>query len=152
MSGRADRSGGPRRLRRGAGADRRLGLVPSLRTSRWSRTGSQAEPRRKPLSVDGMIVAASATLRTDSLAWRRGGVLPWALLAVGSVASLAVNVAVAGLHPNPMRVARRVRSWEPAVRAAADRWIRLTDDDRVRGPGQRRARLSGLEVIGRRLS
>jgi hypothetical protein len=99
-----------------------------------------------------MIVAASATLRTDSLAWRRGGVLPWALLAVGSVASLAVNVAVAGLHPNPMRVARRVRSWEPAVRAAADRWIRLTDDDRVRGPGQRRARLSGLEVIGRRLS
>jgi hypothetical protein len=53
-----------------------------------------------------MIVAASATLRTDSLAWRRGGVLPWALLAVGSVASLAVNVAVAGLHPNPMRVAR----------------------------------------------
>ena len=53
-----------------------------------------------------MIVAASTTLRTDSLAWRRGGVLPWALLAVGSVASLAVNVAVAELHPNPMRVAR----------------------------------------------
>jgi hypothetical protein len=53
-----------------------------------------------------MIVAASTTLRTDSLAWRRGGVLPWALLPVGSVASLIVNVAVAELHPNPMRVAR----------------------------------------------
>ena len=35
-----------------------------------------------PLSVDGMIVAASTTLLTDSLAGKRGGVLPWALLAV----------------------------------------------------------------------
>ena len=48
-----------------------------------------------PLSVDGMIVAASTTLLTDSLAGKRGGVLPWALLAVGSVASLAANVTVA---------------------------------------------------------
>ena len=46
-----------------------------------------------PLSVDGMIVAASTTLLADSRAGRRGGALPWALLVAGSVASLAANVA-----------------------------------------------------------
>ena len=48
-----------------------------------------------PPSVDGMIVAASTTLLTDSRAGERGGVLPWALLAAGSAASLAANIAVA---------------------------------------------------------
>jgi Protein of unknown function (DUF2637) len=48
-----------------------------------------------PLSVDGMIVAASTTLLAESRAGRRGGALPWALLVAGSVASLAANVAVA---------------------------------------------------------
>lgn len=47
------------------------------------------------LSVDGMIAAASTTLLADSRCGRRGGVLPWALLVAGSVASLAANVAVA---------------------------------------------------------
>jgi hypothetical protein len=42
-----------------------------------------------PLSVDGMIVAASTTLLADSRSGGRGGVLPWALLVVGSMASLA---------------------------------------------------------------
>ena len=44
-----------------------------------------------PLSVDGMIIAASTTL----LAERRGGLLPWVLLVAGSVASPGANVAVA---------------------------------------------------------
>jgi hypothetical protein len=48
-----------------------------------------------PLSVDGMIVAASTTLLAESRSGRPGGFLPWALLAIGSVASLAANVAVA---------------------------------------------------------
>ena len=48
-----------------------------------------------PLSVDGMIVAASTPLLAESRSGGRGGVLPWALLVVGSVASLAANVAVA---------------------------------------------------------
>jgi hypothetical protein len=48
-----------------------------------------------PFSVDGMIAAASTTVLADSRTGRRGGLLPWALLAVGSVASLAANVAVA---------------------------------------------------------
>jgi Protein of unknown function (DUF2637) len=58
-----------------------------------------------PLSVDGMIVAASTTLLADSRSGRRGGVLPWALLVAGSVASLAANVAVA----EPDRSTRRPR-------------------------------------------
>ena len=49
----------------------------------------------KPLSVDGMIVAASTTLLAESRSGRRGGFLPWGLLVAGSAASLAANVAVA---------------------------------------------------------
>src|SRR5690242_16686001 len=52
-----------------------------------------------PLSVDGMIVAASTTLLADSRAGERGGALPWALLAIGSAASLAVNVAAPSRRP-----------------------------------------------------
>ena len=36
-----------------------------------------------PLSVDGMIVAASTTLLADSRSGGRGEVLPWALLVAG---------------------------------------------------------------------
>jgi hypothetical protein len=48
-----------------------------------------------PLSVGGMIVAASTTLLSDSRAGEHGGMLPWVLLTAGSAASLAANVAVA---------------------------------------------------------
>jgi hypothetical protein len=54
-----------------------------------------------------MIVAASASLLTDSLAGKRGGVLPWALLAVGNVAGLAANVAVA----EPTAAGRVIATW-----------------------------------------
>ena len=60
-----------------------------------------------PLSVDGMIVAASTALLADSRAGRRGGLLPWALLVVGSAASLAANVAVA----QPTLVGRVIAAW-----------------------------------------
>src|SRR5215469_10922667 len=60
-----------------------------------------------PLSVDGMIVAASTTLLSDSRSGSRGGVLPWALLVVGSVASLAANVAVA----EPTVTGRVIAAW-----------------------------------------
>jgi hypothetical protein len=42
-----------------------------------------------------MIVAASTTLLAESRSGTRGGLLQWALLVIGSVASLAANVAVA---------------------------------------------------------
>jgi Protein of unknown function (DUF2637) len=60
-----------------------------------------------PLSVDGMIVAASTTLLAESRSGGRGGLLPWALLAVGSVASLAANVAVA----EPTATGRMIAAW-----------------------------------------
>ena len=60
-----------------------------------------------PLSVDGMIVAASTTLLADSRAGERGVVLPWALLVVGSAASLAANVAVA----QPTAAGRVIAAW-----------------------------------------
>ncbi|MGH3272961.1 MAG: DUF2637 domain-containing protein, partial [Streptosporangiaceae bacterium] len=60
-----------------------------------------------PLSVDGMIVAASTTLLAESRSGRRAGVLPWALLVAGSVASLAANVAVA----EPTVIGRVIAAW-----------------------------------------
>jgi hypothetical protein len=60
-----------------------------------------------PMSVDGMIVAASTTLLADSRSGGRGGLLPWALLAAGSVASLAANVAVA----EPTATGRVIAAW-----------------------------------------
>lgn len=60
-----------------------------------------------PLSVDGMIVAASATLLADSRSGGRGGFLPWALLVAGSAASLAANVAVA----EPTMTGRVIAAW-----------------------------------------
>jgi hypothetical protein len=60
-----------------------------------------------PLSVDGMIVAASTTLLADSRSGSRGGFLPWALLVIGSVASLAANVVVA----EPTTIGRVIAAW-----------------------------------------
>jgi hypothetical protein len=54
------------------------------------------------LSVDGMIVAASANAACR-VAGRRGAALPWALLVAGTVASLAANVAVARADPDRTR-------------------------------------------------
>src|SRR5215472_9652189 len=60
-----------------------------------------------PLSVDGMIVAASTTLLADSRSGRKGGALPWALLVAGSIAGLAANVAVA----EPTLIGRVIAAW-----------------------------------------
>src|SRR6266700_2389281 len=46
-----------------------------------------------PLSVDGMIVAASTTLLDESRSGGGGGMLPWALLVTGRVARVSANVA-----------------------------------------------------------
>ncbi|WP_236572316.1 DUF2637 domain-containing protein [Nocardiopsis sp. FR4] len=60
-----------------------------------------------PLSVDGMIVGASMTLLSDARHGRKGGLLPWALLIIGSAASLAANVAVA----DPTMWSRIIHAW-----------------------------------------
>jgi hypothetical protein len=68
-----------------------------------------------PLSVDGMIVAASTTLLAESRSGQRGGALPWVLLVIGSVASLAANVAVA----EPTAVGRVIAAWPSFALIAA---------------------------------
>jgi hypothetical protein len=60
-----------------------------------------------PISVDGMIAASSMSLLLDSRYGRRSGFLPWALLIIGSAASLAANVAVA----EPSAVGRLIAGW-----------------------------------------
>jgi Protein of unknown function (DUF2637) len=88
-----------------------------------------------PLSVDGMIVATSTTLLADSRAGERGGVLPWALLAVGSVASLAANVAVA----EPTATGRVIAAWPSFALIAA--YELLMRQVRLSAAGSGRARL-----------
>jgi hypothetical protein len=68
-----------------------------------------------PLSVDGMIVAASTTLLAYSRSGDRGGILPWMLLVVGSAASLAANVAVA----EPTATGRVIAAWPSFALIAA---------------------------------
>jgi Protein of unknown function (DUF2637) len=68
-----------------------------------------------PLSVDGMIVAASTTLLADSHSGSRGAALPWALLVAGSLASLAANVAVA----EPSATGRVIAAWPSFALIAA---------------------------------
>jgi hypothetical protein len=60
-----------------------------------------------PLSVDGMIVAASMSLLLDSRLGRHGGVLPWALLIIGALASLGANIVVA----EPTAAGRVIAAW-----------------------------------------
>jgi hypothetical protein len=60
-----------------------------------------------PLSVDGMIVAASTTLLADSRVGGPGRIPAVALLVIGSAASLAANVAVA----EPTVTGRIIAAW-----------------------------------------
>jgi hypothetical protein len=60
-----------------------------------------------PVSVDGMIAVSSMSLLLDSRHGRRSGVMPWALLLIGSAASLAANVAVA----EPSAAGRLIAGW-----------------------------------------
>lgn len=63
-----------------------------------------------PLSVDGIEVVASLVLLAERRTGRRSGWLPWAALVIGTVGSLAANVATAG----PGMVSRVIAGW-PAL-------------------------------------
>ena len=60
-----------------------------------------------PLSCDGMIIASSMALLSESRLGGRGGVLPWALLIIGALASLSANIAVA----EPTVIGRVIAAW-----------------------------------------
>jgi hypothetical protein len=102
-----------------------------------------------PLSVDGMIVAASTTLLAESRSGGRGGLLPWGLLAAGSVASLAANVAVA----EPTATGRVIAAWPSFALIASCQLLmrqvrRAAEDDASRQAGQTR-KPARRRVIGR---
>ncbi len=62
-----------------------------------------------PLSVDGLIVAASMSMWADRRAGRRRSQLSYALLTMGACASLTANV----LHADPNLTARAIAAWPP---------------------------------------
>ncbi len=92
-----------------------------------------------PLSVDGMIVAASTTLLADSRTGERGGVLPWAVLVAGSTASLAANVAVA----QPTVVGRIIAAWPSFALIGAYEMLMRQVRRAAAGKGQRQPRQAG---------
>jgi hypothetical protein len=92
-----------------------------------------------PLSVDGMIVAASTTLLADSRAGRKGGALPWALLVAGSVASLGANVAVA----EPSLIGRVIAAW-PSFALIACYELLMRQVRRAAEAGKSRQRSRGV--------
>lgn len=75
--------------------------------------GEGAMARVLPLSVDGLVVAATMTLLSARRAGRRAGALPWLALLLGLGASLAANVAAA----EPTVVGRLVAAWPPVALA-----------------------------------
>jgi Protein of unknown function (DUF2637) len=96
-----------------------------------------------PLSVDGMIVAASTTLLADSRSGGRGGVLPWGLLVAGSLASLAANVAVA----EPTATGRVIAAWPSfALIAAYELLMRQVRQAADASTSLERTRRSGRRV------
>jgi hypothetical protein len=64
-----------------------------------------------PLSVDGLIIAASMTMLADSRAHRHRSWLAYALLTLASAASLAANV----MHAEPDLAARIIAAWPSAA-------------------------------------
>ncbi len=65
-----------------------------------------------PLAVDGLIVVASMSILLANRYGSRGGVLAWTLLVVGSLASLAANVAVA---ESSLLIGRIIAAWPSAA-------------------------------------
>ncbi|MEV4323097.1 DUF2637 domain-containing protein [Microbispora rosea] len=64
-----------------------------------------------PLAVDGLIVVASMSILLANRYGSRGGILAWSLLVVGSLVSLAANVAVA----EPSLIGRIIAAWPSAA-------------------------------------
>ncbi len=75
--------------------------------------GEGTMARVLPLSVDGLVVAATMALLSARRANRAAGALPWLALFLGLGASLAANVAAA----EPTVVGRLVAAWPPVALA-----------------------------------
>jgi hypothetical protein len=80
-----------------------------------ARSGEQWRAVLIPLSVDGMLVAATLAIVDRRRARHRAGFVPWTGLLLGLAASLAANVAAA--RPEP--VAQLVAAWPPIALAVS---------------------------------
>jgi len=72
-----------------------------------------------PVSVDGLIVAASLVLLVQRRSGQPGGALPWAGLLLGVAATIAGNVASA----EPSTLARLVAAWPPVAFALSYEYL-----------------------------
>lgn len=67
-----------------------------------------------PLSVDGMMVAASMTMLTRRRAGEPAGAIAWVSLVLGGLTSLAANVVAADPSiVDPVLIRRLVAAWPP---------------------------------------
>ncbi len=83
-----------------------------------------------PLSVDGLVVAASMSMLVRRRMDRRAGVLAWVALILGVVVSVTANVAAA----EPTVVGRLVAAWPPvALLLAFEICLSIGSPDRRRG-------------------
>lgn len=78
-----------------------------------------------PLSVDGMLVAASMVMLIRRRAGQPAGVLPWTGLILGIIASLAANVAAA----DPTPLSWIVSAWPPLALAVSFELLILVSRD-----------------------
>ena len=128
------------RMRYSAGADRWHSLLPSYTPGLVELHGQPGwVAALTPLSVDGMIVAASTRSWPDSRSGRKGGALPWALLVASSVASLAANMAVA----EPSLIGRVIAAWPSFALIASDELL-MRQVRRAAEPGKSRQRSRGV--------
>jgi hypothetical protein len=72
-----------------------------------------------PLCVDGLDLIGVLVLLADRRTGRASGWLPWTVLAVGTVASIAANVAVAPDNP----IARAISGWSAVALLAAAKML-----------------------------
>jgi hypothetical protein len=102
----------PRRRHHGsrAGRDRRRDQLQSQRQLAAAHGDAGWHAHAFPLSVDGVEIVASLVLLADRRAGRKSGWLPWTALTIGTVASLAANIATADYGI----VSRVIAGW-PAV-------------------------------------
>src|SRR6266851_4361784 len=132
-----------------AGADRGNGLLPTHAhaggVARTAGLGGSADAAVGGWDDRGRLDHPAGDSRSGS----RGGALPWALLVVGSVASLAANVALA----EPTETGRVIAAWPTfALIAAYELLMRQVRHSATGSAGVResssRPRPAGPTVVG----
>jgi hypothetical protein len=78
-----------------------------------------ADAHAFPLTVDGLDLIGVLVLLADRRTGRNSGWLPWTVLTIGTLASIAANVAVAPANP----IARAISGWSAVALLAAAKML-----------------------------